>query len=189
MEERSYHQDLMDEAYKLWTDEEFKRWDYEQFLKAVINNFGDFHFYAVITGKFNYQVENGGFSQWYDNGYSCTIENLQDFLEKIKKEPLKEQTFKTIDKVIDLLDEATEVINWIEDGKQLVEKFGYEYQHFFREKLEEQGYEDLSRLDSRYYEISAKFMEILEIYFSWHVQFDNGKIGGENISSPTAIGK
>lgn len=38
---------------------------------------------AYLLGTFNYQVENGGFSQWVNNGYAVHIDDLIDLLKDI----------------------------------------------------------------------------------------------------------
>lgn len=60
------HQILMNAAYDLWkknTD-----WDKDAFFDRL-----DYPMrLAVALGNLNYQVENGGFGQWHDNGYAET---------------------------------------------------------------------------------------------------------------------
>lgn len=36
--------------------------------------------HAVLLGTLNYQVENGGIMQWFDNGYGAHIEDVLDTL-------------------------------------------------------------------------------------------------------------
>lgn len=58
-------QALMDEAYADWQKEENRgkdKWD-------ILGGFSEAHHVAVVLGNFNYQVENGGISQWIYNGY------------------------------------------------------------------------------------------------------------------------
>jgi hypothetical protein len=58
-------QALMDEFYSEWQKEENKgkdKWE-------ILGNFSEEHQIAVVFGNFNYQVENGGLSQWIYNGY------------------------------------------------------------------------------------------------------------------------
>ena len=57
-------QDLMDRAYDKWKQN--KDWKYSQFLL----NLDSVERKAVILGNFNYQVLNGGFVQWVENGYA-----------------------------------------------------------------------------------------------------------------------
>lgn len=173
-EKESVHQILMDESYKLWDKEGFNRLCYEDFLVEVVQNFGDLHFQAVITGNFNYQVENGGFSQWHDNEYSITCKDLISFLENNFEENI------IIKKVVDLLIEVEEVLEWIEGGKSLCRRMDYDYRDFFENALEEKGSDDLQRLDSRYYQISKEFMEILNEYFTKNY---NVKVGEDNKST------
>jgi hypothetical protein len=157
-EKESIHQNLMEEAYKKWDDnDEIKK--YLDFLDRVLKDLGEIHYQAVITGNLNYQVENGGFSQWDFNGYSCCLNDLIQFFEESFLDN------KIITKILNLLYECRDVVEWVDDGFMEIEKISYEYKEFFQEKLEEYKEESLSKLDSRYYEIGDKFMEILERYF------------------------
>ncbi len=61
--EASRWQALMTEAYKGWTD----GMTYGVFL-ATLDRLPRV---AVLLGTLNYQVGNGGVSQWVDNGYAC----------------------------------------------------------------------------------------------------------------------
>ena len=69
------HQQLMDEAYEEW-QKHAETWDKDVFFDHL-----DFiHRVAVALGNLNYQVRNGGFAQWHDNGYS---ESHYDFLTRL----------------------------------------------------------------------------------------------------------
>lgn len=63
-------QQLMNEAYDKWQKNSkagvVESWTYAQFLRQL----SVAERRAVILGNLNYQVENGGFSQWVDNGYA-----------------------------------------------------------------------------------------------------------------------
>ena len=56
-------QGLMDKAYARWQDA--KDWTQEDFTNQLDAD----EKLAVVFGNMNYQVENGGFSQWRDNRY------------------------------------------------------------------------------------------------------------------------
>lgn len=58
------HQDLMDDAYKLWRTQ-FPEQGYDYFFNELTPLLRK----AVALGNLNYQVGNGGFFQWADNGY------------------------------------------------------------------------------------------------------------------------
>jgi len=67
------HQELMDQAYQKWQNNNWtkqKFWNHLDFLERV----------AVFTGNLNYQVENGGFAQWFDNGYGDSTDQLVSIL-------------------------------------------------------------------------------------------------------------
>jgi len=63
-----FHQELMDQAYAKWKSEGgIKEMGYNEFVDSLPKN----EQYAVLLGNLNYQVCNGGWIQWCDNGY-CT---------------------------------------------------------------------------------------------------------------------
>lgn len=57
-------QKLMDEAYSRWDAATMDRTDFWDQLSPDERT-------AVFLGNLNYQVENGGWCQWADNGYMC----------------------------------------------------------------------------------------------------------------------
>lgn len=63
------HQFLMDLAY----NENNDNFDYNDLLKNAEEKYGSIVKFAVLFGNYNYQVENGGHQQYYDNGYSDEI--------------------------------------------------------------------------------------------------------------------
>lgn len=60
----SKHQEIMDHAYHAWGHHQ--EWSQEEFLDQL----NAVERFAVHTGNLNYQVENGGWAQWADNGYA-----------------------------------------------------------------------------------------------------------------------
>lgn len=72
-------QNLMDEVYNKWNTPECKSINR---LEIINKFFTPKHKAAVQLGNMNYQVENGGWSQWHFNGYS---EDLEDLIEIAKK--------------------------------------------------------------------------------------------------------
>ncbi len=71
-------QGLMTKAYDKFTTD----LTYDQFVFQL-----DFdEKVAVLAGNLNYQVENGGFMQWADNGYISQMDALSIVLEQIDTE-------------------------------------------------------------------------------------------------------
>ena len=159
VEEESIHQNLMNKAYDLWSTEDGKKLSYSDFLDAVSDKFGKLYFDAVITGNLNYQVENGGFSQWHYNNYSITLDDLIIFFTNNFKDN------NVIDKLKYILNEVADILNWLDEGKDCVKNL-YNHKEFFIEKLEEEVENNFNSLDKRYYEINEKLNEILEEYFN-----------------------
>lgn len=79
----SIHQSLVDKAYDRWRDE-WKDLSYEEFISRLPER----ERFAVLTGNLNYQVENGGFSQWAENGFLSTAPTLLDLLKRYADRPV-----------------------------------------------------------------------------------------------------
>ena len=85
MNSRDIHQELMNEVYTKWREKEFAHMDR---LEIIDKFFDKKHKVAVQLGNLNYQVENGGFSQWFFNSYGD--EDIDDLLEYLDDAVLKE---------------------------------------------------------------------------------------------------
>jgi hypothetical protein len=79
-EKQPVWQSLMDEVYDEWGKHEGKS------QKEVMDMFSYVHQRAIRLGNFNYQVCNGGYRQWADNGYILHIKELIEDLEAINTE-------------------------------------------------------------------------------------------------------
>lgn len=110
-------------AFKVTRD---KMWSYADFLTFVTEKFGDGVAFAILAGKFNQQVTNGGIIQFYDNGYGdgdggCLKEHdpemplLQDLIFMIDKSYLG--TTKIGDAIAELLSKIEVVVD---DAKEVM---------------------------------------------------------------------
>jgi len=70
---------------------------------------------AVFIGNLNYQVENGGFFQWHDNGYSACAGELVTILRGIG--PAGEKTAEIVTMALDAIENAPEYGEFDEDDK------------------------------------------------------------------------
>jgi len=114
-----FHQQLMNEAYDKWSSN--KEWNYSDF----VSNLDDLHRKAVLIGNMNYQVENGGWEQWYYNRYAEYADEVFKILEDFAKD------YPDIGgKVLNIFEEAIEVL-FGEDRHspsfELVEKLWNDY--------------------------------------------------------------
>ncbi len=131
--ENSYHQQLMDKAYDRYeklSKEDF--WDQLDAEERV----------AVAIGNMNYQIENGGFIQWFDNRYATkeTIKFIKRVLNHINQ--------KTCLQVIDLIKRFEAILP---DLEEMAEDGECEDAYTFTECL-----------DKDYYKINDAFMEEVE---------------------------
>jgi hypothetical protein len=59
-------QTLMNQAYARWQALEHQQWSQEDFWDQLDSK----ERFAVFLGNLNHQVQNGGFLQWWSNGYA-----------------------------------------------------------------------------------------------------------------------
>lgn len=88
-EEFDVHQKLMDKAYddeRNRADNTNTNWSYNRMLSEC----NGLERLAVTLGNLNYQVENGGFNQWVDNGYCTGISDAKEALNKLGTETAKQ---------------------------------------------------------------------------------------------------
>jgi len=62
------HQSILDIAYAEWQRRD--GWDYADMIDWLAETYGDLPMFAVLAGKYNQQVCNGGHTQYFDNGYA-----------------------------------------------------------------------------------------------------------------------
>jgi len=102
------HQTLMNEAYKKWENNDIRREEFLLLLSPVEK-------IAVVLGNFNYQVCNGGFSQWNYNDYSCDTGYLFEMFNKFINNGYVQFKFYT-----SLLQEFMEIEGDLnEDGREV----------------------------------------------------------------------
>lgn len=85
-DQEKVHQRLMNEAYDRWNSPPLQGKSYQDFLMKLT----PIHRDAVVLGNLNYQVENGGFSQWLGNGYGETMGFLRSAVDKMMTQTAKE---------------------------------------------------------------------------------------------------
>ena len=147
-QEKSVHQQLMDEAYDKWRNN--KNWDYNDFVSEL----GIKHALAVLTGNLNYQVENGGFSQWYFNDYSSEAQKLLTLLSFYKEEPVIAEVIQLVEKAVRIID------NYEIEIVRVRSQWDYDDEEI--EELENKMKDKLDELDDKYYEINDEFMKVME---------------------------
>jgi hypothetical protein len=133
------HQSLMDKAYDRWQN---KGWSKEEFHDSLDAK----ERFAVHTGNFNYQVENGGFVQWWDNRYGtpATVDFLLRACDRINT--------STALQVKELVKQFKSIMRDKDPRKHMDEG---EWEDIYA-SLEEAG------LDKKYYEINEQFMKDCE---------------------------
>ncbi len=94
-----FHQELMNQAYAKWKSEGgIKEMGYNEFVDSLPKN----ERCAVLLGNLNYQVCNGGWSQWCHNGYCTKISMVRIILLDMNTE-MSARIVRMIDKVMETL--------------------------------------------------------------------------------------
>ena len=130
---------VMSKAYKKW---EGKSWSYEDFLMELDANERD----VVVIGNLNYQVCNGGFSQWAGNDYDEGIVFLERALGKINTKEAKR---------------ASEMARTVTDMKSGAEKgSGYDgWGDDMSEREQDVDYETCNEFDNEFYKFNELLLE------------------------------
>jgi len=160
-----FHQTVMGEAYELW--QENRDWRYPEFVSKL----NALQKAAVLLGNLNYQVENGGWTQWgpVNNYMACADEVLEVLRDMAATCPLA----PTVAKMVRDLVKAHEEAESLSQSDFTAEAFGYdEDDEDFYSHDEVEAYEDAvdecycccDGNDDLYYKINDDFMVQSEVY-------------------------
>ena len=83
-------QAVMNRAYDLW--QKYPDWTYSEFIDELSPADRS----VVLIGNLNYQVENGGFSQWLTNGYGECVRELARALDAIGAVRVAEMVYAAV---------------------------------------------------------------------------------------------
>lgn len=140
---------------------------------------GDMKYFARILANLNYQVHNGGFRQWIDNGYGIEIDDLIGLLKEGFKEYYKAITYiyknyreTPAGKVLDILEERLEPII-VDDGQpDYPDISDSRYEDFWKTCLEIGFNKELDTLDELYYKINqpnCEWEKEIEGFLNWMI--------------------
>ncbi len=87
------HQETMDKAYEVWRAT--PTLSFADFLRELSAR----ERFAVVLGKLNHQVQNGGWSQWVGNGYARAVGDAQWALRKLNTKASRE-ALEIIDTIV-----------------------------------------------------------------------------------------
>ena len=165
-----YHQTIINIMYEHWQSVNL---NYNEILQWVEDNYAELARFAVQIGKFNQQVNNGGFIQYYNNGYCGDIDDAESNMElhhklvnMMKKIQLKNTTVSEVLKIINSLDIELDLEKYVEEEIYNDDTDTVDY-----EVIDNDDYMSitninmLDKLDDSYYKVTDEFMKILEEYF------------------------
>ena len=102
--EFGYWQTILDLGYGEWNREGSEIKDYDEMVEWMLETYGTFGAMAVLLGKYNHQVCNGGHSQYWNNGYAsngggCFSGHEDTYLHDKMVEWMKEERPKVVAKI------------------------------------------------------------------------------------------
>lgn len=175
------HQALLNIAYDGW--QKNKDWTMEDMLQYALE-FGSVVQLAVLLGKYNQQVTNGGHSQYFDNGYSGDHKYKSrnyynyDVPRSVRMLELM-QKFK-----LDTLPRGEKVAAYIGEFIDRTQSFesGNSYDSYYEDCEEDDSMPNYDDLDTAYYEINEDWMKDLEQYFKLWMEHNKDPIANNLIS-------
>lgn len=147
--EYQHAQAIMTRAYEKYQTN--PDWSYDDF----INHLDYPEKVVVVTGNLNYQVENGGFSQWHFNGYWTANSTLVYFLENELATDTSRAVAKLVREVVALYAQADR------RGDQSTS-----WRYYDEDEDDDPDTDEHSR---RYYELNETLMSELEAYVKQRV--------------------
>jgi len=178
----SFHQEILTVTYSDW-QKNSENWSYNDLINNTITKYGELAALAVLLGKYNQQVTNGGHSQYYDNGYASV--NSHHLRDTKRDTDLHMKMITLFDKFDELynLKNTNKVMEILKDFILYTDEPGHCYDcngegGFYDEDanyeacdncqgtgIDESGHCDMSYLDSQYFKINEEWMSELEDFF------------------------
>ena len=161
------------------------RWYYSNFLEWVRDQLGDLAEFAILIDKYNQQIFNGGHLQYWSNEYSSMNGQYKDLYLHMNMIEYFETFMKDIDSLYPA-DQILQIKETLEEARKIMREFpesiewitnihyaGFDYYGDLCyndpdkdcRTLTEHSSRKLDYLDSQYYKINNRLMDILNLYF------------------------
>lgn len=166
-DKKDIHQSILNVAHQYWQEECVT---YEETLNYMQSHyFGSDLF--VMLAKYNYQTENGGHYQYYDNGFASSEKNQNPFHGEYDNINIHERMLDVIKNhelsQTDIGRQVIEIMNKFSSAFGIVDKSSYWHD---ADNGNDDGYitqecDDTWRsLDDKYYKINEAWMAAIEQY-------------------------
>jgi len=175
----NYIQDIMDKAYNIWHLPENQDIPQEDFMELLPKNIRK----VVAYGNLNYQVCNGGFSQYFYNDYYSYLPTVMNFLRQLNT--------KTSEKVLGILSKVRSVYSQILIQREKEKRISHaglenwerrEIEVLFEDSTEEEEeefdvpdldieamlFESLDKFDDQFYELNERLLKEAQKYVMTH---------------------
>ena len=138
------------------SDKAHTRWEEGMSFEDFLGTCNEKEIVVVLIGKLNYQVENGGFIQWIDNGFSQPTPNtaLWHFLNALCIEG--SALAVVMDKALARHEEDVDA-HWVDE-----EYYDEEDGQWYTEEVLVEGTADLSEFDWAFNNLHVAVMNALE---------------------------
>ena len=171
------HQAIMNLGYAEWKKN--GNWGYDDMVRWMFESFGSLASFAVLTGSLNQQVENGGFTQYFSNGYGS--EDSAGCSKDYKDFVLYESLIALVSELgLDKTPLGEKYLNILKVARPEIDDERYTDSTYYDEELDEEVEEevdnenyggiensdDLSSASSSYYEMNEAWMAFLNTYFT-----------------------
>ena len=150
VDDNDFHQSTLNIMYQEWQTN-YIGYTYKEILDWFEDTYDSFAKFAVLIGKYNQQVCNGGHIQYFDNGYANGDGGC--FYKHSSSIPLHNELIKLFEKTELKEDELSLKV------LKILKKFEIE-----EEDDEILNYDYLRALDSEYYKLCNEFMELINDY-------------------------
>ena len=201
VENNEFHQAVLDIGYKWWNEtlndpNNTERVMYLGMINHMNETYGWEAAFLILVGKYNYQVNNGGHMQYFDNGYTDGVTGFAD--DHDPEMPLHKQLIEGLDKLeklfitkysyssdriltlrtlrdilIQFLNIDIDEDEYIEEEVEYEDDEGYTTYETERNRNDNYGYitdnDLLKELDVSYYKINEQFMDILNTWVMFEV--------------------
>ncbi len=161
--ERCPWQRLMDLGYREWQKPEKRKWCYREMVEWAGETYGEMVKLFILLGAANYQICNGGFLQYFHNGYAngeggCFHQHDEDIL--LHKEMLALASKYGLHQ----LETGAEIFAILAAFRIVVSDASEsEDEDDDCQRGEVSNTDELDALDARYYAVNGKWMKELKV--------------------------
>lgn len=171
--EDGIHQALLDIAYDEWQRHE--DWKLEDMIQDASEKYGEVMELALLLGKYNQQVTNGGHKQYLDNGYSGTHKPSYSYDYDYEVPLTRRLENLMLQYGLDKTERGAAVMVCVKEFINRTYAWDQEY-YSDPDEYEEEPMPNYDDLDDAYYLVNDLWMKDLERYFKLWMEFNESPV-------------